>query len=79
MAQAYGVILTAWSAAGIVGPQVFACPEGPLHASTRPPYSFFAAAGFLAVGLLLFARVGRKRTGCGSRCRVVGRLVGSSL
>ena len=61
MAQAYGVILTAWSAAGIVGPQVFAflkdhCAE---HAAA---YSFFAAAGFLAVGLLLSLALSGRRS-----------------
>jgi OFA family oxalate/formate antiporter-like MFS transporter len=48
MAAAYGLILTAWSAGGIVGPQVIAaCPKN------APIYSFFTSAGFLAVGLLL--------------------------
>jgi MFS transporter, OFA family, oxalate/formate antiporter len=52
MAVAYGVILTAWSAAGVIGPQISAflksrCPQ---DAAT---YSFMVGAGFLAVGLLL--------------------------
>jgi MFS transporter, OFA family, oxalate/formate antiporter len=52
MATAYGIVLTAWSAAGIVGPQIFAFLKD--HCAERAAtYSFFAAAGFLAIGLLL--------------------------
>ena len=52
MSQVYGVILTAWSAAGIVGPQIVAYLKDhyPEHAAV---YSFFVGAGFLGVGLLL--------------------------
>ena len=55
MAVAYGVILTAWSAAGIVGPQISAFLKGrypPQHAAT---YSFFVGAVFLAVRLAALA------------------------
>jgi MFS transporter, OFA family, oxalate/formate antiporter len=50
MAAAYGLVLTAWSAGGIVGPQIVAafkdrCPE------SAAAYSFFTSAAFLAVGL----------------------------
>lgn len=52
MAQVYGAILTAWSAGGIVGPQIIAYLKDhyPDHAAT---YSFFIGAGFLALGLVL--------------------------
>jgi OFA family oxalate/formate antiporter-like MFS transporter len=51
MAQAYGAILTAWSAAGVVGPQLIATLKDyyPDRAAT---YSFTIGIGFLAVGLL---------------------------
>lgn len=52
MAQAYGVILTAWSAAGIVGPQIIARLKDIYH-SDAATYSFYVGAGFLAFGLLL--------------------------
>jgi MFS transporter, OFA family, oxalate/formate antiporter len=52
MAQAYGVILTAWSAAGIVGPQIVAYLKD--HCGSRAAtYSFSVGIGFLAVGLAL--------------------------
>jgi len=52
MPQVYGVILTAWSAAGIVGPQIvaFLKDHDAEHAAT---HSFYIGAGFLAVGLFL--------------------------
>ena len=52
MAQAYGVILTAWSAAGVVGPQIVALLKDHYgqHAAS---HSFVVGAGFLAVGLVL--------------------------
>ena len=52
MPQVYGVILTAWSAAGIVGPQIVAFLKDHYaqHAAT---HSFYVGAGFLAVGLFL--------------------------
>ena len=48
----YGCILTAWSAAGVVGPQVVAWLKDRYgaHAST---YAFAAGAGLLAVGFIL--------------------------
>ncbi len=61
MATVYGTILTAWSAAGIVGPQLVAfltdrCPD---RAST---WSFASGAAFLALGLVLsiFLKNGRE-------------------
>jgi MFS transporter, OFA family, oxalate/formate antiporter len=57
MAAAYGMILTAWSAAGIVGPQIIAALKDryPQNAATC---SFVASAGFLGVGLLLSLALG---------------------
>lgn len=60
MAVVYGTILTAWSAAGIVGPQMVALIKD--HFKDQPAsasyYSFIAAAIFLGVGFVLsfFAR-----------------------
>jgi len=50
MAAVYGAILTAWAAAGIVGPQIVAVikDRSPANASM---YSFIVGAAFLAVGL----------------------------
>jgi MFS transporter, OFA family, oxalate/formate antiporter len=52
MAAVYGAILTAWSVAGVVGPQVVAVLKDrvPGRASTL---SFAIGAGFLGLGLLL--------------------------
>ena len=60
MAHAYGVSLTAWSAGGIIGPQIFAFLKVNYaeHAAT---YSFLVAAGFVAVGLLLSLGLSRTR------------------
>lgn len=62
MAQVYGVILTAWSAAGIVGPQIIAYLKDHYagHAAT---YSFYIGAGFLALGLLLALILRRPHAG----------------
>lgn len=52
MAQTYGVILTAWSAAGIVGPQIVASLKD--HCGSQAAtYSFGVGIGFLAAGSLL--------------------------
>jgi OFA family oxalate/formate antiporter-like MFS transporter len=57
MAVVYGAILTAWSAAGIVGPQMVAQIKGHCGAAAGH-YTFLASAGFVALGavLSLFAR-----------------------
>jgi OFA family oxalate/formate antiporter-like MFS transporter len=52
MAQVYGVILTAWSAGGIVGPQIVAFLKDH-DAQSAASHSFLIGAGFLTVGLLL--------------------------
>jgi OFA family oxalate/formate antiporter-like MFS transporter len=52
MAQAYGAILTAWSAGGVIGPQIIASLKDyyPDHAAT---YSFIIGIVFLGIGFLL--------------------------
>lgn len=54
MPLVYGVILTAWSAAGIVGPQIVAWLKDH-YALQAGPISFLAGAGFLLLGLALTA------------------------
>ncbi len=51
MATVYGIILTAWSAAGIAGPQIVALIKDkfPEDAAT---YSFYTGLAFLAIGML---------------------------
>jgi MFS transporter, OFA family, oxalate/formate antiporter len=61
MATAYGLVLTAWSAGGIVGPQIVAvfkdrCPDN------AAAYSFLAGAAFLAVGFMLSLMLRGERT-----------------
>ena len=56
MAVVYGAILTAWAAAGVAGPVIFAAirdhfPESELEKAST--WSFGVAAGFLAVGAVL--------------------------
>jgi OFA family oxalate/formate antiporter-like MFS transporter len=52
MPTVYGIILTAWSMAGIAGPQIAAIIKDkyPLEAAT---YTFYAGAGVLVLGLLI--------------------------
>lgn len=52
MPLVYGVILTAWSAAGVVGPQIFALIKDKF-AENAATYSFYTGAAFLAVGLII--------------------------
>ena len=70
----YGAVLTAWSAGGIVGPQIVAGLKDH-YASQAGPLSFLVGAGFLITGLALSSRlsnlpieadnrVGRKGTVC---------------
>ena len=51
MPKVYGVILTAWSAAGVVGPQIFAMIKD-RFTENAAIYSFYTGAAFLAVGLV---------------------------
>jgi OFA family oxalate/formate antiporter-like MFS transporter len=48
----YGCILTAWSAAGVVGPQVIAWLKD-RHGAQASTYAFASGAGLLAIGFLL--------------------------
>jgi OFA family oxalate/formate antiporter-like MFS transporter len=68
MAQAYGVILTAWSAAGVVGPQIVGRLKDNFPAQDAATYSFYVGAGFLAIGLVLslLLRSSRKDAAAGS-------------
>ncbi len=52
MPLVYGSILTAWSAAGIVGPQIVAWLKDH-YAQQAGPVSFLVGAGFLIIGLAL--------------------------
>lgn len=52
MPVVYGTILTAWSAAGIVGPQLVAMLKD-RYAADASHYAFMAGAGFLIVGFVL--------------------------
>jgi len=51
MPNVYGVILTAWAAGGVVGPQIFALIKDKF-AENAATYSFYTGAAFLAVGLV---------------------------
>lgn len=63
MAAAYGLVLTAWSAGGVVGPQIIAGLTDRFKQQDAASYSFFTSAGFLAVGLLLSLVLrGRKKS-----------------
>jgi MFS transporter, OFA family, oxalate/formate antiporter len=52
MAAAYGLVLTAWSAGGIVGPQIIARLKDE-YPNSAAAYSFYVSASFLAIGLVL--------------------------
>ena len=57
MPSVYGIILTAWSAAGIAGPQMVALIKdaypAALHPGKAATFSFALGAGFLLTGLIL--------------------------
>jgi MFS transporter, OFA family, oxalate/formate antiporter len=65
MPAVYGVILTAWSAAGVAGPQLVALLKD--RYADRPGvasyYSFAAAICLLGTGLLLSFFVSERRRG----------------
>jgi MFS transporter, OFA family, oxalate/formate antiporter len=61
MAAAYGLVLTAWSAGGIVGPQIIAAFKDRVP-DDAARYSFFTSAAFLAVGLALSLALRGPRT-----------------
>lgn len=60
MAVVYGVILTAWSAAGVVGPQIvaFLKDHSPEHAAR---YAFGIGAGLLLVGFIFCCLIHNER------------------
>jgi OFA family oxalate/formate antiporter-like MFS transporter len=60
MAVVYGTILTAWSAAGIAGPQIVAAVKDRVGDAASVT-AFGIAAGFLAVGFLLSLMLSNKK------------------
>jgi len=58
MAVVYGLMLTAWSVAGVVGPQIFAVLKD-CYGDRAGPRAFGEGALFLAVGLLLSLALAR--------------------
>jgi MFS transporter, OFA family, oxalate/formate antiporter len=63
MAVVYGVILTAWAAAGVVGPQIVALIKDAFPKDTQAAawYSFLTGGCFLALGLVLSFFLSNKR------------------
>ena len=59
MPVVYGTILTAWSAGGIVGPQLVAWLKDH-YPKTAGEFAFLAGAGFLTTGLLVSLRIADK-------------------
>jgi len=53
MSAVYGSVLTAWAAAGIVGPQIFAAFQDRLSPSQASTWSFIVAGAFAVIGLAL--------------------------
>lgn len=53
MPAVYGSILTAWAAAGVVGPQIFAALQDRLSPAAASTWSFIVAGGFVILGLAL--------------------------
>jgi OFA family oxalate/formate antiporter-like MFS transporter len=53
MPAVYGAVLTAWAAAGIVGPQIFAALQDRLKGESASFWSFIVAGGFVVIGLVL--------------------------
>jgi MFS transporter, OFA family, oxalate/formate antiporter len=51
MPAVYGSVLTAWAAAGVVGPQIFAVLQDRLSPASAALWSFIVAAGFAVIGL----------------------------
>ena len=53
MSAVYGAVLTAWAAAGVVGPQIFAAFQDRMSPAQASTWSFVVAGAFAAVGLVL--------------------------
>jgi MFS transporter, OFA family, oxalate/formate antiporter len=51
MPVVYGSVLTAWAAAGVVGPQIFAALQDRLSPASAALWSFIVAGGFAVIGL----------------------------
>ena len=51
MPAVYGAILTAWAAAGVVGPQIFAALQDRMSPAGASTWSFIIAGGFVILGL----------------------------
>ena len=66
MPTVYGIILTAWSAAGIVGPQFAGIIKDKFPAQASL-YTFWAGAGVLAVGLILSFLIGNEKFDAGHK------------
>jgi MFS transporter, OFA family, oxalate/formate antiporter len=63
MSAVYGAVLTAWAAAGVVGPQLFAAFQDRLPAADASKWSFIVAGGFALVGLVLSLFLSNKPLG----------------
>ncbi|MDX9827287.1 MAG: hypothetical protein RBT73_06025, partial [Spirochaetia bacterium] len=72
MTVIYGVVLTAWAAGGVVGPQItaFIKDNFPERASSL---SFIVGGVFVALGFLTSLFIGRKRKPETSSSNLVGR------
>jgi len=53
MPAVYGAVLTAWAAAGVIGPQIFAALQDRMSATGASTWSFIIAGGFVILGLAL--------------------------
>jgi OFA family oxalate/formate antiporter-like MFS transporter len=63
MSAVYGAVLTAWAAAGIVGPQIFAVLRDRMSSAQASLWSFIVAGGFVVIGLALSALLPRAPIG----------------
>jgi OFA family oxalate/formate antiporter-like MFS transporter len=53
MSSMYGAVLTAWAAAGVVGPQIFAAFQDHMSPAPASTWSFIVAGAFAVIGLVL--------------------------
>ncbi|HEY9595683.1 MAG TPA: OFA family MFS transporter [Spirochaetia bacterium] len=60
MSSVYGVVLTAWGAAGVVGPQIFAAFQDRIGGERASQWSFIVAGCFTIVGLVLTLMLSNK-------------------
>ncbi len=66
MPGVYGAVLTAWAAAGIVGPQIFAAFQDRLSAADASRWSFITAGAFAVIGLGLSFLLSNKPVAAGA-------------